>query len=238
MFGWFNKNKKAGMTVKSDGTPQKKETPRNFLKEIESKADDIITIGSKYHELHSIYLTSKWKSNINENISLEVKDYGSTITKNMTLSVNQNGKDIILVTRETGSSDSTFYVHDVVKTPESEKDVLNHLNDFIDQIEARIYGEKKQVINALQVQNNVRIWYEDSKDVLSAYSKYKNNWQPYGGDNNKYSNFAGRFTFIGDVDINTVIAKFPDADLVEIYDTKTDDYVPHDISAAHEAFTF
>ena len=44
--------------------------------------------------------------------------------------------------------------------------------------------------------------------------------------------------FIGDVDINTVIAKFPDADLVEIYDTKTDDYVPHDISAAHEAFTF
>jgi flagellar biosynthesis chaperone FliJ len=171
---------------------------------------------NEYNKELSNFLSSNWRSELDNNFSVKVKAYSSgTFSFHIMLFIP------ILASTKSLAYRGTFNKQLVLET--DYLDFINvNLQNVIEQMKNDIIVAKKSVQNAAQVKSHIRIWYNDSIEALATYPKYKDSFKYYYGDD---YNFEGRFVFNTPIiDVEKISEKFPDADLLEIYDPETASY--------------
>ncbi len=221
-----------GLTVVSETQPRVKKN--SFVKESRDLVNQIAYAGVECHAVKSICYKSKWTSEYDSDITCTLLVYS---TRSFEFELFINKLDVIktLISFVDGSFiiDST-----ILDTPSIHKDIILHLESILGQIKAETEFSKNRLQNMLQLKRNIRLWYANADEAISLYPKYKHIFKRFNHDG-KYKDFQGRFIFESETkSINDIINKFPDADLVEIFNTQTEQYDVFDIKAAVDTFVF
>ena len=203
-------------TVSSETQPPVKKN--SFVKATRDLVDQIAYAGAKYHTVKSIRFKSKWTSEYDSDITCTLRVYYSF---EFELFINKSDviKTMISFVDASFNIDST-----ILDTPSIHNDIILHLESILGQIKAETEFSKNQLQNMLQLKRNIRLWYANANEAINLYPEYKHAFKRFNQDN-KYKDFQGRFIFESETDsINDIINKFPDADLVEIFNTQTEQY--------------
>ena len=203
-------------TVSSETQPPVKKI--SFVKASRDLVDQIAYAGAKYHTVKSIRFKSKWTSEYDSDITCTLRVYYSF---EFELFINKSDviKTMISFIDASFNIDST-----ILDTPSIHNDIILHLESILGQIKAETEFSKNQLQNMLQLKRNIRLWYANANEAINLYPEYKHAFKRFNQDN-KYKDFQGRFIFESETDsINDIINKFPDADLVEIFNTQTEQY--------------
>lgn len=250
MFLYGNRNKQSEtLTVTSDETDGKvyeTVTPQpkkfNFPKESRKLINEIYKAADKYHAAKDIYLSSDWKSELDNGISMDIKLY-SIDSQEATLYMYHKPKKgdstlKALIRNKEGHNSKHQIDEAVLEAPQVHDDIMEHLYSILGQIKAKTEVSNNKLVEILTMKRNIRIWYKDAEEAVASYPKYAEKFKRFRGEG-KYADFEGRFIFkTDDAEILDVVDKFPDADMVEIYDTKNEKYESYDISAIQEMFVF
>ena len=205
-----------GLTVVSETQPQVKKN--SFVKESRDLVNQIAYAGVECHAVKSICYKSKWTSEYDSDITCTLRVYYSF---EFELFINKSDviKTMISFVDASFNIDST-----ILDTPSIHNDIILHLESILGQIKAETEFSKNQLQNMLQLKRNIRLWYANANEAINLYPEYKHAFKRFNQDN-KYKDFQGRFIFESETDsINDIINKFPDADLVEIFNTQTEQY--------------
>lgn len=205
-------------TVSSETQPPVKKN--SFVKASRDLVDQIAYAGAKYHTVKSICFKSKWNSEYDSDITCTLLVY-SARSFEFELFINKYDVNKTMISFVDGSFniDST-----ILDTPSIHNDIILHLESILGQIKAETEFSKNQLQNMLQLKRNIRLWYVNANEAINLYPEYKHAFKRFNQDN-KYKDFQGRFIFESETDsINDIINKFPDADLVEIFNTQTEQY--------------
>ena len=203
-------------TVSSETQPPGNKN--SFVKASRDLVDQIAYAGAKYHTVKSIRFKSKWISEYDSDITCTLRVYYSF---EFELFINKSDVIKTMISFVDGSFniDST-----ILDTPSIHNDIILHLESILGQIKAETEFSKNQLQNMLQLKRNIRLWYANANEAINLYPEYKHAFKRFNQDN-KYKDFQGRFIFESETDsINDIINKFPDADLVEIFNTQTEQY--------------
>lgn len=193
---------------------------------IKSTIKDIIRSARLFHLANDIILTSCWYSSFDKNVSLELKLYSADQFDYKLTHKNNHNHTIIL------HSDDGKCITNSIESDELPS-VLLHLESILETI-----IEKSSKKSKLSIHAHYLVWFRSKSFALSAYPDLLDSFKPWDPSRKINTGFEGRF-FLSDLtDLNDIIAKFPDADLIQIYDQANSCYNSFNIDDINKIFVF
>lgn len=235
MLDWLFK--KLGTDEREDEVINPK--PVSLVKTLKSLNKEISIQASKVHEAKNIYLTSDWVSEYDKNFKMEIKIYSSTTIEIRCRIFNSKSDPRLIYTLKDSSMNTVFDIpSNVMNSISIHDDIILHVQSILGQITAEVSLSKDELSDMISIKRNVRLWYIDADDALASYPKYKDKFKKFKGTG-RYEQYNGRFIFKHDkVEFAEILEKFPDVDLVEIFNIQTETYEVYNTSAAQEVFLF
>lgn len=240
LIDWFS-NKSEDDTNESTNeiTPSSgKQTSKKSFKTLLSESiDELMRVATKYHTANDVSLTSDWASEYNKKFKFEIKIFSGALGYELRCYTFNKNDDVKYIFK--AQTRKPLDINETIEnTPAVHDDIILHIQSIIGQVNASIaiaYSEMEELIS---VKRNIRLWYVDADDALASYPKYKDKFKKFKGKD-RYEKYNGRFIFKSDTaGIEEIMEQFPDVDLAEIYDTKTETYEVFNVSAAQDVLVF
>lgn len=244
----LNMKQNTSMNIKSDSNDSAFDKVMSVAKsepsidnKIQSKLKELNNHIYRFKSIVEDRIESKWTSEYDKDVLIKIDRFsGDDGTFEVVMYLFDHKNDISTsLMRYKNNRIGLQYDVLVDENPELKENVLLHLNSALGQIIAKTKKKEAKLLERFKMDRKVRIWYIDAEDAQATYPQYKKNFKFYNGTDEDYTEFNARFIFTAkDADINDIINKFPDADLIELYDEEDKEYKSYDMEEIKDIFIF